>query len=53
MQLVILELLEEDNGTEMKCICQNKDQKQEVFTRIKLEGGTVDQRGYCMLLFLK
>lgn len=37
VQLVILELMEEDNGTEMKCICQNKDQKQEVFTRIKLE----------------
>uniref|UniRef100_A0A8C1J4D5 Ig-like domain-containing protein n=1 Tax=Cyprinus carpio TaxID=7962 RepID=A0A8C1J4D5_CYPCA len=38
VQLVILELLEEDNGTELKCICQNEDQKQEVVTQIKLEG---------------
>ncbi|XP_058642020.1 interleukin-1 receptor type 2 [Onychostoma macrolepis] len=37
VQLVILELLEEDHGTELKCICQNKDQKQEVVTQIKLE----------------
>lgn len=39
VQLVILELLEEDSGTELKCICQNEDQKQEVVTQIKLEGG--------------
>uniref|UniRef100_A0A8C1TQ67 Ig-like domain-containing protein n=1 Tax=Cyprinus carpio TaxID=7962 RepID=A0A8C1TQ67_CYPCA len=38
VQLVILELLEEDSGTELKCICQNEDQKQEVVTQIKLEG---------------
>ncbi|XP_043104143.1 interleukin-1 receptor type 2 [Puntigrus tetrazona] len=37
VQLIILELLEEDHGTELKCICQNKDQKQEVVTQIKLE----------------
>uniref|UniRef100_A0A672N8B5 Ig-like domain-containing protein n=1 Tax=Sinocyclocheilus grahami TaxID=75366 RepID=A0A672N8B5_SINGR len=39
VQLVVLELLEEDNGTELKCICQNKEQKQQVVTQIKLEGG--------------
>ncbi|XP_059417095.1 interleukin-1 receptor type 2 [Carassius carassius] len=38
VQLVISELLEEDNGTELKCICQNEDQKQEVVTQIKLGG---------------
>ncbi|RXN21723.1 mitogen-activated kinase kinase kinase kinase 4-like isoform X7 [Labeo rohita] len=37
VQLVIFEILEEDNGTELKCICQNKDQKQEVVTQIKLK----------------
>ncbi|XP_016391153.1 interleukin-1 receptor type 2-like isoform X2 [Sinocyclocheilus rhinocerous] len=37
VQLVILELLEEDNGTELKCVCQNEVQKQEVVTQIKLE----------------
>lgn len=38
MQLVILELQQEDSWTELKCICQNQDQKQEVVTQIKLEG---------------
>ncbi|XP_051761813.1 interleukin-1 receptor type 2 isoform X2 [Ctenopharyngodon idella] len=37
VQLVILELQQEDNWTELKCICQNQDQKQEVVTQIKLE----------------
>ncbi|XP_039506287.1 interleukin-1 receptor type 2 [Pimephales promelas] len=37
VQLVILELQPEDNGTELKCICQNQDQKQEVVAQIKLE----------------
>lgn len=38
VQLVILELQQEDSWTELKCICQNQDQKQEVVTQIKLEG---------------
>ncbi|XP_048017722.1 interleukin-1 receptor type 2-like [Megalobrama amblycephala] len=37
VQLVILELQQEDNWTELKCICQNQDQKQEVVAQIKLE----------------
>ncbi|KAK7168475.1 hypothetical protein R3I93_004701 [Phoxinus phoxinus] len=37
VQLVIHELQPEDNGTELKCICQNQDQKQEVVAQIKLE----------------
>ncbi|KAK2905533.1 hypothetical protein Q8A67_007332 [Cirrhinus molitorella] len=36
VQLVIFELLKEDNGTKLKCICQNKDKKQEVVTQIRL-----------------
>ncbi|XP_067300942.1 interleukin-1 receptor type 2 isoform X2 [Pseudorasbora parva] len=37
VQLVILELQREDSGTELKCIYQNQDQKQEAVTHIKLE----------------
>ncbi|XP_067266637.1 interleukin-1 receptor type 2 isoform X5 [Chanodichthys erythropterus] len=37
VQLVILELQQEDSWTELKCICQNQGQKQEVVTQIKLE----------------
>nr|QHA94917.1 interleukin-1 receptor type 2 [Hemibarbus labeo] len=37
VQLVILELQREDSGTELKCICQSQDQKQEVVAQIKLE----------------
>jgi len=51
VQLVILELQPEDNGTELKCICQNQDQKQEVVAQIKLEGEY--PLVSCMLLFLK
>ncbi|XP_073701993.1 interleukin-1 receptor type 2 [Garra rufa] len=37
VQLVIFELLVEDSGTELKCICRNQDQKQEVVTKIILK----------------
>lgn len=38
VKLVILELQEGDNGAQLKCISQNKAQKQEVVAQIKVEG---------------
>nr|XP_055072365.1 interleukin-1 receptor type 2 isoform X2 [Misgurnus anguillicaudatus] len=37
VKLVILQLQEEDNGAQLKCISQNQAQKQEVVAQIKVE----------------
>lgn len=38
LRLIIAEISEEDDQTEIKCVAQNMGGRQEVVARIKLEG---------------